>query len=278
MKNLTELIKRSMTPVPWSEGEKIPWNDPDFSRRMLKEHLSQKHDAASRRSSKIKKHINWIQKTVLAGNPSQVLDLGCGPGLYAAELATLGHTVRGIDFSPASIDYAINHAPERCTFTLGDIRTTDFGTGYDLVMFIFGEFNVFKPKDAALILQKAYAALKPGGRLLLEPSTFDNIYDIGNQPSMWYSSEGGLFAEGPHLCLMENFWDEELSAATERYFIVDPATGSVVPYASSSQAYEEEDFVEILEAAGFSQIQFFPSLTGKEPEAPDGLQAILAKK
>ncbi len=278
MHTLNDLIKRSQSPAPWREGEKIPWNDPDFSRRMLREHLNQKHDAASRRASKIKKHIRWIQATVLAQTPAHILDLGCGPGLYAAELATLGHTVRGIDFSPASFDYAVKHAPPGCTFTLGDIRTTDFGAGYDLVMFIFGEFNVFKPEDAALILQKAHAALRPGGRLLLEPSTFDSIYDIGNQPSMWYASEGGLFSDSPHLCLMENFWDEFARAATERYFIVDPATGGVTAYASSSQAYEEDDYRQALRAGGFSRIQFFPSLTGRDPNPPDGLQVIVAEK
>jgi len=44
--NLTDLINRKM-PEPWAE--KIPWDDPAFSERMLKEHLSQEHDAASRR-------------------------------------------------------------------------------------------------------------------------------------------------------------------------------------------------------------------------------------
>lgn len=276
--NLNDLIKRNMPPLPWREGEKIPWNDPHFSRRMLREHLSQKHDAASRRLSKVKKHIQWIQATVLSQAPANILDLGCGPGLYAAELARLGHVVHGIDFSPASIEYAVNHAPPGCAYTLGDIRTTGFGAGYDLAMLIFGEFNVFQPEDAALILRKAHAALKPGGRLLLECSTFDSIYDTGNQPSMWYTAESGLFADGPHLCLMESAWDDAARAATERYFIVDPATGGVTGYASSSQAYEEANYRQALRAAGFIHIQFFPSLTGKDPNPPDGLQVIVAEK
>ena len=38
---LSEIIERSSVPVPWAEGENIPWNDPGFSKRMLDEHLSQ---------------------------------------------------------------------------------------------------------------------------------------------------------------------------------------------------------------------------------------------
>ena len=51
--SLLNLIDREPVPAPWSEGENIPWDDPDFSRRMLKEHLRQDHDAASRKADTI---------------------------------------------------------------------------------------------------------------------------------------------------------------------------------------------------------------------------------
>ena len=281
--NLRELYQRDPEPRPWAEGEKIPWNDPDFSRRMLREHLSQKHDAASRRTAKIKKQVKWIDNFILDGKQSRILDLGCGPGLYSVRLSALGHTYCGIDFGPASIEYAVKHATdivpvgENCSFTLGDIRTTDFGTGYDLVMLIFGEFNVFKPEDARLILQKAYTALNPGGWLLLEPQTYDAVYETGNQPATWYSAENELFAETPHLCLMESFWDDDLSVATERFFILDVETGEIARYAASTQAYENDELLEMLAQAGFQEPKIYPSLTGKEDDQR-GLQAIVANK
>ena len=275
--NLLDVFLRNLEPKPWAEGEKIPWNDPDFSRRMLKEHLSQKHDAASRRTPTIKKHVDWIHRFVLDGKPSRILDLGCGPGLYSARLAALGHACHGIDFGPASIEYAVDHAPENCSYTLGDVRTTDFGSGYDLVMFIFGEFNVFKPEDARLILSKANAALNPGGKILLEPHTFDAVYEIGNQPATWYSAEDKLFAEEPHLCLMESFWDEDLSVTIERYIIVDAASGEVTRYSSSMQAYEDDELAEMLTQLGFQNPEFHPSLRGKPDEMTE-LHVLVAQK
>jgi SAM-dependent methyltransferase len=274
---LSKIIQRDLEPRPWEEGEKIPWNDPDFSRRMLKEHLSQMHDAASRRAPKIKKHVDWIHNFELNGKPSRILDLGCGPGLYAARLAELGHVCYGIDFGPASIEYAVEHAPENCSFTLGDIRTTDFGSGYDLAMLIFGEFNVFKPEDAKSILKKAYAALNSGGKILLETTTFDAVYEIGNQPATWYTAENELFADKPHLCLMESFWDEEKSVAIERYFIVDVANSEVERYSSSTQAYEDNELIEMLTQAGFQNPNFYPSLTGKSDTMAQ-LHALVAQK
>ena len=32
---ISDLVNRSMPPGPWEEGDNIPWNDPQFSRRML---------------------------------------------------------------------------------------------------------------------------------------------------------------------------------------------------------------------------------------------------
>jgi SAM-dependent methyltransferase len=276
--NLQEIIERSQSLAPWAEGEKIPWNDPDFSRRMLKEHLSQKHDAASRRKTKIKKHIQWIHEFVLAKTTSAILDLGCGPGLYCAELARLGHSCRGIDFSPASIDYAVTHSPETCSFTLGDVRTEKFGRGYDMAMFIFGEFNVFTPADAQKILQKAHAALKPEGKLLLEIHTVDTVEQMGNQPSTWYSSKSGLFSDKPHLCLMESFWDEQQTVAAERFFIIDAETAQVTRFAASTQAYDEEQITLMLREAGFSGVEVHPNLMGKASSEADEFFVVIAQK
>jgi len=276
--NLQTILQRDPNLQPWVEGEKIPWNDPDFSQRMLKEHLSQKHDAASRRKTKIKKQVGWIHEYVLAKTTSNLLDLGCGPGLYCAELARLGHACSGIDFSPASIDYAVKHSPATCNYTLGDVRTTRFGHGYDLVMFIFGEFNVFKPADARQILKKACAALRPGGKLLLEIHTVDTVEQMGNQPSTWYSSESGLFSEKPHLCLMESFWDEAQTIATERFFIIDAETAQVTRYAASTIAYDEAQMTRMVREAGFSGVEFQPSLTGKAATRADEFYVVIAQK
>ena len=49
MMTLMEMVERKAPPVPWEEGDNIPWDDPDFSRRMLKEHLAQSHHLASRK-------------------------------------------------------------------------------------------------------------------------------------------------------------------------------------------------------------------------------------
>ena len=278
---LLEIVRRQSIPKPWAEGEKIPWNDPAFSRRMLDEHLSQKHDAASRRFEIIDRHVRWIHDQVLQGKPTRILDLGCGPGLYTNRLAKLGHRCVGIDFSPASIAYAREQAEEaglECTYVQQDIRTADYGDGYGLVMLIFGEFNVFRPAEARVILQKAYRALVPNGFLLLEPHIFEAVVKIGKQPSSWYSTERGLFSDEPHLCLQESFWDAEDNVAIERYYIVNAVTGEVARHSASTQAYTGEEYRSMLAECGFGAVEFYSSMGGRTGSAGGDLTVVLSPK
>ncbi len=279
--NLIDLIHRPAIPQPWSEGEKIPWNDPAFSQRMLQEHLSQEHDAASRRIEIIDKQVAWIHHSILSNRPTRILDLGCGPGLYTSRLAKLGHECTGIDFSPASLAYAVDLARAeslRCSYLQQDIRTADFGQGFGLVMLIFGEFNTFRPNDARSILAKAYAALGEGGILLLEPHPYSTVRRIGEKPASWYSSKGGLFSERPHIGFIENFWDSQLNAATKRYFIIDGLTGEVTQHTEHLQAYTDDQYQILLEECGFDKVAFYPSLTGEIHPPKSDLMAVVAQK
>ena len=258
---LIEMIQRPAVPAPWTEGEKIPWNDPDFSARMLKEHLSQEHDAASRRFSVIDQQVAWLHNTVLEGKSTKILDLGCGPGFYARRLAQLGHTCVGIDFSPASIAYAQEQdAGISCTYTCQDIRKAEYDSGFGLAMLIYGELNVFHPEDVKAILRKAHAALLPGGTLVLEPHTFDAIKAIGREAPVWSSSQSGLFSPQPHLYLQENFWDEDSRTAMQRYFIIDAATSEVTFHSSTMQAYTNQEYIALLEGCGFTDVEIQPAL------------------
>ncbi len=280
---LKDIPARQLPPEPWSEGDNIPWHEPCFSRRMLREHISQSHDMASRRYKKIDEHVDWINHNVLSAKPCKILDLACGPGLYTNRLAKLGHHCVGIDFSPASIDYARKHAISEnlsCAYTHADIRSAEYGSGFGLVMLIFGELNVFKPSDANRILRKAYYALDKGGALLLEAHTGESVRRFGSRPDSWYSSESGIFSDSPHLCLQENFWDEDAGAVTRRYFIVDAASGEVSRYAQSLKAYTAEEYVGLLENTDFDSrhIRFHPSLTGIEDASQSDLLVITARK
>lgn len=66
----------------------------------------------------------------------RVLDIGCGKGELAHDLATrAGALVTGIDFNPAVLDFARSHfGAEGLTFIQGDALTWEPDHGYDVVV------------------------------------------------------------------------------------------------------------------------------------------------
>ncbi len=282
MKTILDIVNRTPNPTPWSEGDNIPWDDPGFSERMLAEHLNQEHDLASRRSETIDQHVEWIFSEVLGSRPARLLDLACGPGFYTVRLARIGCECVGIDFSPASIrharDMAATEARLSCTYHQADVRDGLLGEGFDLVMMVYGQFNVF-PRDRGLeILKNAHGALKPGGRLLLEVQSLEQIQQGGESAPSWYSARSGLFSGAPHLVLQENFWDADAGASTIRFSIIDGQTGTVSTYALSNEAYTEHELTDSLRLAGFNDVERFPSLSGKAIAGDADLPVFVARR
>ncbi len=278
--NLLDIVRRP-SPAAWEDAEKIPWNDPDFSRRMLESHLSQDHDWASRRHEIIDAHVRWISDR-LPNKNARILDLGCGPGFYTQRLAELGFSCTGVDFSPASIEYAREqavHASLKIEYVSEDIRRFQTDQTFDCVMLTFGEFNVFKECDALTILRNASARLHDEGFLLLETHTYEAVKEIGRTPSSWQIAESGVFTGLPHLHLQENFWDESTATATTRYFIIDAETAFVREYGSSMKAYSDREYVNLLQSAGFTAMELLNSDTWPNGTDFEGkLQTFVCRK
>jgi SAM-dependent methyltransferase len=280
MTKLLDVVHRAQSPAPWAEGENIPWNDPSFSERMLREHLSQDHDLASRRSEQIDRHVDWIHREVLRGVPTRILDLGCGPGLYANRLAELGHDCVGVDFSPASVAHASSVATAgklHSSFVEADVRAVDPGTGFGLVMMLYGQINVFRRGDAENVLRMAFDALAPAGQLLLEPQRYAQIERTGTAGTSWYTSDAGLFSDRPHLVLQESFWDASAHTSTIRFYVVDAGSAAVTRHALSNVAYSEEQLNSLLSRIGLRQIQVLPALADRAGE-DEAMYALLARK
>ena len=92
-----------------------------------------------------------------------VLDIGCGPGLYAVTFATLGaKKVKGIDFSPEMINLARNRASaegvaDKCEFELIDFVELAEDTAYNYVI-LMGFMDYIQHPEA--IISKAIRLTK----------------------------------------------------------------------------------------------------------------------
>ena len=246
---------------------------------MLREHLSQDHDQASRRARRIDRHVAWIDAEVLGARAGRVLDLGCGPGLYTERLAGLGHTCVGVDCSPASIEFARSEAEasgSTCEYVEGDLLEVDLGSGFQAALMLFGEFSTFPRADAERVLARAAGALAPGGALVLELHPLEAVREIGSRPPSWRVAETSVFSDAPHLQLVDHAWDPELARAAQRFTVVDAATGHAQELHGSFQGYTSAELEARLGEAGFVGLSRHPGM-GEPAEASPGLEVWVAR-
>ncbi|MFC0226556.1 class I SAM-dependent methyltransferase [Serratia aquatilis] len=250
----TDIIDKSRPFSAWLDAEKIPWNEPLFSERMLQNHLAQEHDWASRRFAIIDQHVNWIDSQLPA--EGRILDIGCGPGFYLQRLAQKGFQCTGVDFSPASIRYARQQAASAgldISYHCQDIRQFKAEATYDFIMMTFGEFNVFSKAESLAILNNAANWLKPGGQLIIEVHTEDEIKRQGESENHWGAHQQGLFSIRPHLLLTENAWDEQQRVASTAWWVLEQ-DGEVSLFASHMQAWSNEEYRQSLNDQGIGSI------------------------
>lgn len=113
---------------------------------------------------------------------STVLDVGCGPGRHAHELARRGISVHGIDVSATFIDLARRDAPAGATFERVDARTLverpDLHGRFDAVICLCqGAFGLMTAEGGdELVLAGMARALRPGGLLAL--SAFNAYFAV----------------------------------------------------------------------------------------------------
>lgn len=111
-------------PEPWTPGEARFWDDPHIATQMLAAHLDPGTPPASRPPKVVEASVAWIVDRLGLQSGDRLLDLGCGPGLYARRFASRRIRVTGIDISAGPIEHAKAHDPIS-TYRCADYRGLD---------------------------------------------------------------------------------------------------------------------------------------------------------
>jgi SAM-dependent methyltransferase len=261
--NLDKLLRLQQKPAPFTPGEPLFWNDPHIAKQMLAAHLSQNTDAASRKQETIAKTVDWLVEYLGLKIGQTVLDLGCGPGLYATRLALQGLQVTGVDYSQNSIEHATRAADEMglpITYRYQDYLTITDSSLYDLVLLIYGDYCPLSPEQRSQLLENVKRALKPGGYFMLDVTTRAGRVKWG-QRNGWYVLESGFWKPGPHLVLEEGFDYPEQDIYLDQSTVIE-ADGRLSVYRNWFQDFDQRSITRELTRAGLRVDSLWNDLQG----------------
>ncbi|WFN33708.1 class I SAM-dependent methyltransferase [Methanogenium sp. S4BF] len=262
VENLRSITKR---PILYEKGNAVMWDDEHISKFLLKTHLSQESDLASRKRPAITKTVSWILEQLGKEN-ADILDLGCGPGLYCEIFAEKGHRVTGVDLSKRSIEYAKEKTAENnshITYICQNYLDISFKEKFDLVVMIFCDFDVLLPDERSRLLENVYAALKPGGVFIFDTMNAKTPEIMNIHAKTWEVTDSGFWKNRPYMALSESFhYESENVILSQTVVCSEPDEYQV--YRFWTHYYTYSDLLPILEDKGFSGIICHENLLSPE--------------
>jgi len=243
------------------------WTDPYISKQLLELHINPENDIASRTKVKIEKIVNWILERTDNNNKMKILDLGCGPGLYAELLAKKGHSIIGIDYSENSIQHATRQAKEKkldIEYVKKSYLDLNFENQFDLIILIYLDFCVLLPEEREKVLENIYRALKKGGIFICDVVNQRNI-DKKTISQSWEVQETGFWKNTPYIALTNGYHYPEAKVLANHHIVISE-DNTVDTYIFWSHYYEKDDLIQILESKGFKDITDYDNVL---PESSD---------
>jgi 2-polyprenyl-3-methyl-5-hydroxy-6-metoxy-1,4-benzoquinol methylase len=255
------------------------WTDEHTAKQMLQYHLNESIDAASRNRPFIDRSVEWIISRFGVDGSTEIADFGCGPGLYANQLAQRGAMVTGIDFSANSLEYAERTAAQN-DLNVNYVQTNylDFETEsrFDLIIMIMCDFCVLSPKQRELLLAKFGSLLKPGGSVLLDVYSL-NFFDQKEESAMYERNQlHGFWSAEDYFGFVNTFKYEDEKVILDKYTIIEESRKRVVY--NWLQCYSETSLRAEFEDNGFRVQELYSNVAGDEYKEDSTEIAIIAKK
>ncbi len=207
-------------------------------------------------------------ETLLGLNPpTRVLDLACGQGRHAIELARRGYDVSGLDLSPYLLGVAARRAADagvKVRWIEGDMRRPPREDGFDLVINLFTSLGYFEDDaDNQAVLEGAARSLVTGGRFVLEV--------LNGDQKIRTLLEREWFTVGAATILDEQRLDRARRRLSVRRTVVRDGTSLTQDH--SIRLYSGSELERGLRSAGFTHVELYGGWD-REPATPRSVRLL----
>jgi 2-polyprenyl-3-methyl-5-hydroxy-6-metoxy-1,4-benzoquinol methylase len=180
---------------------------------------------------------DFIEQEINFNKDTCILDIGCGTGRHARELAKRGYkNITGVDLSESLLNHAMQIADEeglKINFQRKDARKLSFSNEFDLVIMICeGAFPLMETDEMNfLILKNAAKALKESGKIIFTTLNglfplFHSVKDFlsensekGNAVTENLSFDLMTFREHSTIVVEDDFGNKKTLECSERYYV-----------------------------------------------------------
>jgi len=139
--------------------------------------------------------VDFIEVEIQSDRSKTILDIGCGTGRHAIELAKRGYSVVGIDLSESQLQKAREKAQRegvQVNFLQADARHFNFETSFDLVIMLCeGAFPLMETDEMNFrILTNAANALTIKGKFIF--TTLNALYPLYHSVSNFINTSSAV--------------------------------------------------------------------------------------
>ena len=255
------------------------WANEHTSKKMLEYHLNEKIDLSSRKKDFIERSVEWIVSLFCVTNTTEIVDFGCGPGLYTTRLAECGANVTGIDFSENSINYAKQMAAEKgLNIQYVPVNYFDFESEhrFDLIIMIMCDYCALSPEQRKALLKKFRSILKPEGSVLLDVYSLNSFNQRVESTTYELNQLNRFWSPEDYYCFVNTFKYQEEKIVLDKYTVIEPDKERVVY--NWLQYFDETSLKNEFEANGFRVEEFYSDVAGNAVSSESTELAIVAKK
>lgn len=195
--------------------------------------------------------VDFIEVEIQSDRSKTILDIGCGTGRHAIELAKRGYSVVGIDLSESQLQKAREKAQRegvQVKFLQADARHFNFETPFDLVIMLCGgAFSLMETDEMNFsILTNADNVLTTKGKFIF--TTLNALYPLYHSVSNFINT---------HSCSAAQMQENTFDLLTFRNFSTITITdddGDTKNLKCNERYYAPSEITWLLKSLGFENI------------------------
>jgi SAM-dependent methyltransferase len=219
-----------------------------------------------------RRETDYILNRLQLSAGARVLDVPCGNGRLALELASRGFSSVGVDLAAESIDEGKAEAKRRglkVDLHHRDMRQLEGLGTFDAVVCWGNSLGYLEESGNTAFLSSVATVLKPGGKLLVDFGTLAETVFSSYQERRWYQV-------GDILMAIQNHYDVERGRLeTDYHFIRD---GRQEVRQGSQQVYLFRELSRLLKSVGFADVKVFSYLSDEPLKLGDQRAITVAQR